>query len=236
MKSRDDLYPLWLEWVTANLGRDETLARAAAAAATDAVLLGGVFEVATDAARAAWAGEAARRRPLPMPASHQPRLHWAMGIAIGGAALSTALCLIVAVAPGMCGELGCGWLALVFAAYNATWVLLNWFLLSSMRHGSLKAWKTAVVLVAIGAVVDLVGQVAYFLILVDLGAVMLFVQVGEWLGVAGADWFTNLGSAVAGNWLIVHLMVVQLPILVLLMAARDEVARVNQPAAGSARD
>jgi len=58
-ESREELYRNWLDWVTANLGRDSELAVIAATAATDAAERGRGFNGAIESAKTAW-NEAAR--------------------------------------------------------------------------------------------------------------------------------------------------------------------------------
>ena len=58
MDGRQELYRNWLSWVTANLGGDSRLVGIAAAAATEASLLGQGFNRAAEAARLAWADAA----------------------------------------------------------------------------------------------------------------------------------------------------------------------------------
>ena len=229
--AREALYERWFEWVSLNLGRDPRLASMAASAAADAAVGGSGFNAAADAARAAWsthAGEQVAPRSVVVSGAPWP-LKGAAGIGIGGAALSALISLWFAAAPSICGTYGCGSIALAFAFYNAAWAALNWALFRAILRGSRRTWKVTLILVALGALADIVGQLTYVLFIVDLGAIALLAEIGFAFGVASEDWFTNLAANLGGYWLIVHLIVVQLPMLLLLLAGRPGRPQVESP-------
>src|SRR5439155_20393482 len=73
--SREDLYDRWHDWVTAHLGRDPDRAAIAAGAAADVAARGGGFNLAADAARAAWSARDARGLEK-IAAEPRSRLPW----------------------------------------------------------------------------------------------------------------------------------------------------------------
>jgi hypothetical protein len=86
VQSQDDLQQKWLEWVSANLGRDPHLAAIAATAAADAAHRGEGFNGAVVAARAAWAAaakeaDAARITSVKAPRPGQGAI---LGLGCGG--------------------------------------------------------------------------------------------------------------------------------------------------------
>ena len=204
--SRDELYAKWLTWVEGSLGHNERLASIAAAAAADAVAQGSGFNAAVDAARSAW-GEAAGGRE-PAPAAPRPPLTVlaAMSIAIGGAAVSSAFSLwFVALNVQQMGGL-----AVDFAIFNLSLLALNAWFLYEMWQGVGWVWRATYVLVVVGAVFDAIGVGIPPLMYVDFGAVYLVTLVAP-----NVEWPVSLALV----WLWVHLVVIQVPILVLLWAA-----------------
>ena len=145
----------------------------------------------------------------------------AMGIAIGGAAVSSALDLWLSIAsppyPGLVEPL--------FSIINLALVVLNLWLLVGMWRHSEWAWGAAVALVVMGAVLDAGGVALSYFELGNLGGLF---YLGRILAPA-VDWS---GVALLSSW--VHLIVIQVPILVLLQLAPsrrwvgiDSAARAN---------
>ncbi len=129
-----------------------------------------------------------------------------MGIAIGGAAVSSGLCAWFAVRyPGVGGPITTD-----FLIYNLILVALNGRLLYAMWRHEKWAWTAALVLVGIGAIFDLIGVAMPPLVFVAYGALYL---VAIWA--PHVDWL----ASVAQYWLLVHVIVIQVPILVLQRAA-----------------
>jgi hypothetical protein len=135
-----------------------------------------------------------------------------MFIAIGSAAVSAAVCVWF-FTQSMCDTGFCDFIgstAVTFLLFNAVVTAVNWWLFVAMRRRSQPAWKVAVTLVALGSLVDLVGQVTGWLIVVNVGAFYIAAVIDP-----------TLHSPLVGLsfwWLIVHMLVIQVPILALLLA------------------
>src|SRR5450759_1989749 len=123
--SRKQLYSSWLVWVKANLGRDNRLA---AIAATEALEHGSDFSGASEAARSAWIGAAGGADPAPWSGPPPLAILVAMGIAIGGAAVSAAFDLWAVVV----GHPYMSLLVQLFVICNLILVALNTWFLSAM--------------------------------------------------------------------------------------------------------
>jgi len=202
--TREQLYGSWLVWVKANLGRDNRLAAIAANAATDALEQGSEFERASEAARSAWIGAAGGADPAPWSGPPPLPLLVAMGVAIGGAAVSAAFDLWFAVV----GESYMGFLVQLFVIFNVILVALNAWFLYGMWHRAEWAWRAAFTMVVIGAVFDFFGVVFPLLPFFDFGGILYLVEFVA----PNADWLPR--AALVWSW--VHLAVIQGPILVLL--------------------
>ena len=127
----------------------------------------------------------------------------AMGIAIGGAVVSSALDLwLIVVKPPSVGEI-----ALLYLIFNLGRVGLNiWFLVGMWAQGQW-AWRAAFTLVVMGAVFDFWAfALPFTAVYPDFG---LF-YVGQ-LAAPNADSYAQL---TIGAW--VHVVVIQAPILLLL--------------------
>jgi hypothetical protein len=202
--SRKQLYSSWLVWAKANLGRDSRLAAIAANAATEALEQGSEFSGASEAARSAWIGAAGGADPAPWAGPPPPAILVAMGIAIGGAAASSAFDLwFVRV-----GVLYGGLWAPLFVIFNVILVALNTWFLFGMWHRAEWAWRAAFTMVVIGAVFDFSGVVAPLYPFFDFGGVLYLVDFVA----PRADWLPR--AVLVWSW--VHLVVIQAPILVLL--------------------
>lgn len=204
--TRDELYAKWLAWVERSLGHNERLAAMAASAAADAVAQGSGFNAAVDAARSAWGEAAGGRAPATVTSRPPFFVLAAMGIAIGGAAVSSALSLWFAAI----NVQGTRDLAVDFAIFNLSLVALNTYFLYAMWHGASWAWRAMYVLVVAGAVLDVIGVFVPPLFYVDFGAAYLAATVWPTAG-----WLT----AVTPVWLWVHVVFIQAPILLLLRSA-----------------
>jgi hypothetical protein len=201
--TREQLYASWLAWVRANLGRDNRLAAIAANAATEALEQGSEFSGASEAARSAWIGAAGGAAPEPWSGPPPLAIPMAMSIGIGGAAASAALDLRLAAlnVPYF------SFLALGFSIFNLILLALNAWLLYGMWHRAEWAWRATFTLVVMGAVFDFFVFVSPYLVFADYG-VPYFVDVAA----PNVDWLLNV--TLVWDW--VHLVVVQVPILVLL--------------------
>jgi hypothetical protein len=202
--TREQLYASWLVWVKASLGRDNRLAALAANAATDALEQGTEFSGASEAARSAWIGAAGGAAPEPWSGPPPPAILVAMGIAIGGAALSAAFDLWFVVV----GKPYMGLVVQLFVIFNVILVALNTWFLYHMWHRAECAWRAAFTMVVAGAVFDFFGVVVPLLPFFDFGGVLYLVV----LLAPHADWLPR--TVLAWSW--VHLAVIQAPILVLL--------------------
>lgn len=222
---RTELYRGWYEWALLTLGHDASLATLAATAASDAAAEGAGFNIAAQAAQDAWTqGWRARHgNSAPMPTS----LALAMIIAVGGAAVSLAGTIWLI---SIYGELALI-LASEFVVFNIVLIVVNGILSVSLRRRSKGAWMCAVTLVVLGALWDVMGQVTFstmrsdswssvndFLFGVPLVGDFSMVNTGAGflaihLGATGQLW-----NALTSNWLVLHLVAVQAPILVLLLA------------------
>ncbi len=145
----------------------------------------------------------------------------AMGIAIGGAAVSSALDLWLS--PSIPTYLGLP--EPLFSIFNLALVALNLWLLVGMWRHSEWAWGAALALVVIGALLDAGGVVFPYFEFGDLGG---FIYLGRMVAPA-VDWSV---ATVFLSW--IHLIVIQVPILVLLQVAPsrrwvaiDSAARAN---------
>lgn len=222
----EELQGAWRDWVVANLGKDGARGAAAAHAAAEAAQKGAGFEAATEAARRAWLSVAPQSGPAQdkFPAA----LNVAMGLAIGGAVASTLLAAALGVLFGQY----VGGVAAGFLLYNLAVVGINWALLSAMRRRISRAWTIAVVLVSVGIGFDVVEQVLSTFTQGPGGT--------PWTAsvplLAAPGWFIDLGVMVpmfmlrmpdvlaiglGSSWLVVHLLTIQLPILLLLIAGRN---------------
>jgi len=130
----------------------------------------------------------------------------AMGIAIGGAAVSSSLDLWLS----LTYPTYLGLLEPLFSIFNLALVVLNlWLLVGIWRHSEW-AWGAALALVVMGAVLDAGGvALSYF----ELGNLGGFIYLGRMLAPA-VDWN---GVTLLSSW--IHLIVIQVPILVLLQLA-----------------
>ena len=149
----------------------------------------------------------------------------AMGIAIGGAAFSTLACIWLALSPPICPFSACAPQGLMLALYNAALVAVNALLLFRMLHGSRRAWNIAMVLVALGAIADVVVQMTYALVIVTMGATNLLFEIGQVFNLSRYAWYVNGLTydptfGLPYNWMVVHLVVIQLPIVILLWVGR----------------
>jgi hypothetical protein len=198
--SREDTYAYWLAWVEANLGRNARLASIAAGAAAEAASHEAGFNAAVDAARSAWAEAAGGQQPARWTGRPPWTILAAMGIAISGAAVGSALNLWFAntALPGK-----------QFGIFELGLVAVNGWFLYAMWRGAQWAWRAVYVLVVLGILFDAVGVVLLPYVYADFGALYLI-----WLLAPNADW---LGSLVH-LWPWMHLVAIQVPILVLLQA------------------
>jgi hypothetical protein len=128
-----------------------------------------------------------------------------MGMAIGGSAVSSAFSLWFVRLPD-----GYGSWALGFAIYNLSLLALNAWFLYEMWQGARWAWQAAYALIVVGAIFDFVSVFPPLLYVVDFAAIYLAAVVAP-----HAEWLANLALV----WLWIHLIVIQVPLLVLLRAA-----------------
>ena len=219
------MYAGWHEWVKDSLGRDPALASLAATAAADVAFEGGGFDAAAQAARQAWTEGWRVRHPDSdrMPGS----LVLAMLLAAGGAAVGLAGTVWTI---SIYGELAFI-LGSEFLILNVVLIIVNVILFVFLRRRSKGAWMWAVALVTLGAMWDVMGQVTSatmtsdtwlslndFLFgipfvgdvsTVDSGARFL----GLYVGLTDGLW-----PILTSNWLVLHVIGIQLPILLLLLA------------------
>ena len=222
----------WYEWVTANLGRDPARAEAATRAAAHAVAKGSGFNAAADAARASWESDrlahviaAARAAPSSVPGA----LIAATALAVGGAVASIALILWISRPAGTCTDYCPGirqiayvflWGNVAIASLHASLFLLMW------RRRAAGAWWASVILVGAILLFDVIGELTVLGPLsnpnsnpdsiLGIGAFAVLVPTAMWL--LASD--LHLGSAMVAatlHWLLLHLVLVELPILVLLL-------------------
>jgi hypothetical protein len=224
-RGRPQLYEGWHEWALLTLGRDAALATLAATAAADSAAEGAGFNVAAQAAREAWAA-GWRARQGDSPAMPQT-LVLAMMIAVGGAAVSLAGTIWLITIYGDLVLI----LASEFVVFNFVLVVVNAILFVFLRRRSKAAWAWAVALVSLGALCDIMGQIAAatttsdtwsslndFFYSVPLVGDFSMVDIGAgfltlYLGLTAPLW-----SMLTTNWLVLHLVGIQVPILVLLLA------------------
>jgi hypothetical protein len=201
--SREQLYSTWLDWVGENLGHNTRLAAVAASAATEVAAHGSGFIAAADAARSAWSEAAGGAQPARSTGRPPRTILAAMCLAIGGASVSSAVSLwFVALNSDRIGSLAVG-----FAIFHLSLLALNVGFLYQMWHGIEWVWRAAYMLVIVGAVFDAVGVFITPLIYVDFAA--YFVAMA-----APNESPANL--VLVWHW--IHLIVIQVPILVLLRA------------------
>ena len=221
----------WYDWVTSNLGRDPARAAAATRAAAEAVAKGRGFNAAADAARASWESDrlaqavaANRAAPSTIP----DPLVAATAVAVGGALASIALILWMYPPTAACTNYCPGirqvtyvflWGNVAIAGLHASLFLLMW------RRRAAVAWWASVILVGTILLFDVIGELTTVVLLssphsapesiLGIGAFAALVP-GAMMVLAdgfhlGSGWVT-----VASHWLLLHLVLVELPILVLL--------------------
>jgi len=226
----------WYDWVTEHLGRDETRATAAARAASAAVAQGLGFNAGADAARASWEADrlahitstATAEATGPELARVPGSLIAATAIACGGATASIALLLwMIASAASSCTDI-----CPVFSNV-AYWFLLGnvaiWVFHASMfllmwRRRAAAAWWTSVAVVVAVLWFDVVGELDWVVANANPNSVTWLATVGLIpalvpLVMSGLATSFHLGSSVvalAVHWLLIHLIVIELPILILL--------------------
>jgi hypothetical protein len=227
IQDREQLHEAWQEWVAANLGRDGARTAAAAAAATDAALGGAGFDAATEAAREAWRTSGPALTTSSPASREMPRtLLVAMSIAMGGGVASLVLAAWIGTELSSVSSV-----AAFFFLFNLAIVGINAGVLAGMRRRSRRAWTTAVVLVLVGSLFDAVewltlattlsqstdanglgtaAMIAAPALLISLGVAVVLLLMNLPLGVI---------ETLSNNWLGIHLLVIQLPILVLLLVS-----------------
>jgi len=222
----------WYEWVTANLGRDPERAEAATRAAAEAVAKGSGFNAAADAARASWESDrlaqviaASRAAPPTVPGA----LIAATALAVGGAVASIALILWMYPPAGTCTDYCPGirqianvflWGNVAIASLHASLFLLMW-----LRRAAV-AWWAGVTLVGAILLFDVIGELTVLGPLsnpnsnpdsiLGIGAFAVLVPTAMWLLASDLHLSSALVAATF-HWLLLHLVLVELPILVLLL-------------------
>ena len=226
----------WHDWVTANLGTDPGRAARATRAAAEAVAQGLGFNAAADAARASW--DAARLAHVATvrradPATVPGSLVAATALAVGGALASIALILWISPPTAACSDLCPGFrhIAYIFLWGNVAvaGVHASLFLVIWLRRAAVAWWASVVLVVAI-LIFDTLGELMVVAVLSNphghldptlamvgsfpalVPTAMLLVADGLHLG--------NVGVAVAYHWLLLHLLLVELPILILFSTSR----------------
>jgi hypothetical protein len=222
----------WHDWVTANLGTDQARAARATRAAAEAVAQGLGFNAAADAARASW--DAARLAHVATvrradPATVPGSLVAATALAVGGALASIALILWISPPTGPCSDLCPAfrhvayiflWGNMAVAGVHASLFLIMW------RWRAAVAWWASVVLVVAILIFDTLGELMVVAVLANphshvdptlamLGSFPALVPTAMLL-VAGGLHLGTVGATVAYQWLLLHLLFVELPILILL--------------------
>jgi hypothetical protein len=220
----------WYDWVTSNLGRDPVRAAAATRAAAEAVAQGHGFNAATDAARASW--EADRLAQVAVvkkadPSSIPGSLIAATALAVGGALASVGLILWMYPPTAACTDLCPGirqiaylflWGNVAIAGLHASLFVLMW------RRRAAAAWWASVTLVGAILIFDVIGELTVLGPLSNpnsapdsipgIAALAVLVPTAIWLLASGF----HLGSAwqtVSLHWLLLHMILVELPILIL---------------------
>jgi hypothetical protein len=234
----------WYEWVTDNLGRDQARATAATRAASAAIAQGLGFNAAANAARASWEADrlahvaavkqaaVAEAFPSRVPGS----LIVATALAVGGALASIALLLVVIAPWAPCTPVDPGsqsisicpsirqiaymFLAgnLVIAVVHATFFLLMW------RRRAAAAWWVSVVVITGILGFDLAGELLVVVSLANPNNAQLgfLYTVGGFPALVPTFMELWAGSFLPGletvfsHWLLLHMVVVELPILFLL--------------------
>lgn len=225
----DELVQGWREWVATNLGTDPVRADAAARKAAGVALEGAGFGAAAAAARESWRTTAPSARPVAAATANMPRaIGLAMAIAIGGCLASAVLALLLGILFAVVSSI-----AAVYLLYNLGLAGLNVALRAAMRRGSRRAWTAALALLIIGIVFDVVEQTALWQTAAQspisspdiafaslVGAPGLFIEIGVGMPffLLGID--PTWVSAVVSKWLAIHLLTIQVPILVGLIAGR----------------
>ena len=220
----------WHDWVTSNLGRDPVRAAAATRAASDAVAQGRGFNAAADAARASWNADRLAQVAAvigPDPGSLPGSLIAAAALAVGGALASIALILWMVPPTAPCTDYcpGTRNLAYTFLLGNVVVAALHGSLFLLMwRRRAAAAWWTSVTLVAAILLFDVLGELTMVaaqssrngqLILGGIGSLPALVPTAMLLF---GDRFRvgNAWETISSNWLLLHLLLVELPILILI--------------------
>jgi len=220
----------WYEWVAANLGRDAARATAAARAASAAAAQGLGFNAAADAARASW--EADRLAQIAVLTKDDPThlpsaLIAATAIAVGGALASIALILVL-VRPGATCTDFCP--SFRMAAYTFLWgniavgVLHAFLFVLMWRRRAALAWWGTVGVVGMILLFDLVGELTVVVALANPHVISPIETVGLYPALVTTTMLLLADQYLPGtvwvtlsyHWLLLHLAVVELPILVLL--------------------
>ena len=219
----------WYDWVTSNLGRDPARAAAATRAAVEAVSQGRGFNAAADAARASWDGVRLAQVAAvtgPDPSGVPRSLVAATALAVGGALASVALILWMIPPTASCTDLCPGFRSIAYyflagnvaiAAAHASLFLLMW------RRRLAAAWWVSIIVVCAILIFDALGELTMAIaqsnpngqpILGGFGVVAALVPAAILLW----DPFhlTNASEAISSHWLLLHLLLVELPILLLL--------------------
>lgn len=224
----------WHDWVTSNLGHDPARAAAATLAAAEAVSQGRGFNAATDAARASW--EAYRLAQIAQvsradPSSVPGALILAGALAVGGALASIILILWISPPTAACTDLcpSFRFIAYLFLSGNVAVAGLHTGLFLLMwRRRAAAAWWASVTLVALTLLFDTLGELTVVAGIISpngppiLGGIGTFpalvatamIFVTETLH-PGGGW-----DAIATNWLLAHLLLVEMPIMILLSTRR----------------
>jgi hypothetical protein len=220
----------WHDWVTANLGTDPGRAARATRAAAEAVAQGLGFNAAADAARASWdvarlAHVATVRRadPATVPGS----LVAATALAVGGALASIALILWISPPTPTCTDLcpSFRFIAYLFLSGNVAVAGLHTLLFLLMwRRRSAVAWWASVTLVGGILLFDILGELTVVAVLSNPNSQPILGGIGTFPALVatamifvaeiihpGGGW-----DGIASHWLLVHLLLVELPILTLL--------------------
>ena len=226
----------WREWVATNLGGDPARADAAARKAAGFALDGAGFGAAAAAARESWRTTAPSAQPVAAaPANMPPAIRFAMAIAIGGCLASACLALFLGL---RFPEL---WpIAAIYLFYNLGLGGLNVVLWAAMRRGSTRAWTAALTLLILGIAFDVVEQTALWQAAAQSLTPPSGITSAALVGAPGSPIEIGVGLpfyllginptwvwAVASNWLATHLLTIQAPILVGLIAGRP--ARGGRP-------
>jgi hypothetical protein len=232
----------WYEWVISNLGRDQARAIVATRAASEAAAQGLGFNAAANAARASWEAHrlahvaAVRQLTEADPTRVPGSLIAGTALAVGGALASIVFLLLLnppwVPCPGsdpttgsinLClpfREIAYMFLAgnVIIAALHASLFLLMW------RRRAAVAWLASVVLIVAILLFDIVGELLSVVVQANPHYYPgLLETVGVITGLVPsymtlwADFLQPGGAlvTVAEHWLLLHMVLVELPILFL---------------------